>query len=297
MQARFHAPWTRLPDALQSALEPILSAADFPAMLTAEQVKMVKSSSGLDDNALAFALLPLAAACALTPISHFNVGAIARGESGNLYFGANMEFSGAPLQQTIHAEQCAVTHAWLRGETRLVSITVNYTPCGHCRQFMNELNSGIDLNIHLPGRPAATLGQYLPDSFGPKDLAITTLLMDSVNHGYTLTETGDLTQAALDGANHSHAPYSLSHSGVALEAADGTLYTGRYAENAAFNPSLPPLQAALILTHLSGRDCSTIRRAVLVEGSESALTQWDATQATLAALGCTEVKRVTFLTQ
>ncbi|MGP1168270.1 hypothetical protein, partial [Serratia sp. CY39337] len=29
------------------------------------------------------------------------VGAIARGQSGNLYFGANMEFSGAPLQQTI----------------------------------------------------------------------------------------------------------------------------------------------------------------------------------------------------
>ncbi|WP_145524670.1 cytidine deaminase [Yersinia rohdei] len=294
MQARFQAPWAQLPTSLQSALEFILSANDFPAMLTAEQVKKVKDISGLDDDALAFALLPLAAVCALTPISHFNVGAIARGISGNLYFGANMEFGGAPLQQTIHAEQCAVTHAWLRGESQLVSITVNYTPCGHCRQFMNELNSGTDLHIHLPGRPASTLEKYLPDAFGPKDLDITARLMDAVDHGYQVEPTDALTQAALMAANQSHAPYSLSHSGVALEAADGAIYTGRYAENAAFNPSLPPLQAALILTNLSGKDCGAIRRAVLVEGSKSILSQWDATQATLAALGCTEVKRVTF---
>lgn len=294
MQARFHDAWAKLPASLQPALEPIMSANDFPALLTAEQVKTVKSISGLDDDALAFALLPLAAACALTPISKFNVGAIARGISGNLYFGANMEFSGTPLQQTIHAEQCAVTHAWLRNEASLVSITVNYTPCGHCRQFMNELNSGTGLHIHLPGRPASTLGQYLPDSFGPKDLDITTLLMDPVDHGYKIAETDELTQAALAGANHSHAPYSNSHSGVALETADGIIYTGRYAENAAFNPSLPPLQAALILTNLAGKDCGAIRRAVLVEGSQPMLTQWDATQATLAALGCVDIKRVTF---
>jgi cytidine deaminase len=294
MQARFQAPWVNLPTSLQSALEPIVSANGFPSMLTAKQVKTVKYISGLDDDALAFALLPLAAACALTPISHFMVGAIARGISGNLYFGANMEFSGAPLQQTIHAEQCAVTHAWLHNEASLVSITVNYTPCGHCRQFMNELNSGTGLHIHLPGRPASTLGQYLPYAFGPKDLAITILLMDQVNHGYTLPEADTLALAALDGANHSHAPYSLSHSGVALETADGTIYTGRYAENAAFNPSLPPLQAALIQVNMCGKDCTTIRRAVLVESRKPKISQWDGTIATLAALGCTEVKRVTF---
>ena len=57
----------------------------------------------------------------------------------------------------VHAEQSAVTHAWLRGESRLVAITVNYTPCGHCRRFMNELNSGTHIaEIHLPGRKVAT---------------------------------------------------------------------------------------------------------------------------------------------
>jgi cytidine deaminase len=294
MHPRFHTAFGELSATLQSVLLPYFDAPDFPAMFSAEQVDAIKQRCGLDDDALAFALLPLAAACSLTPISHFHVGAIARGQSGNLYFGANMEFSGAPMQQTIHAEQCAVTHAWLRGEPGLVSITVNYTPCGHCRQFMNELNSGSGLQIRLPGREPATLGDYLPDSFGPKDLDIATLLMDRVDQGYQLTLSDELEKAALAAANQSHAPYSNAHSGVALEAEDGTIYAGRYAENAAFNPSLPPLQAALILLNVSGSDCQKIHRAVLAEPQTAILTQWDATRATLEALGCQDVSRITF---
>ncbi|ENG6106477.1 cytidine deaminase [Serratia liquefaciens] len=294
MHPRFQTAFAELPATLQSALLPYFDAPDFPAMLKAEQVDAIKQRCGLDDDALAFALLPLAAACSLAPISQFYVGAIARGQSGNLYFGANMEFSGAPMQQTIHAEQCAVTHAWLRGESALASITVNYTPCGHCRQFMNELNSGTTLKIRLPGREPATLGDYLPDAFGPKDLNIATLLMDRVDHGFQLTLTDELEMAALAAANQSHAPYSNAHSGVALEAEDGTIYSGRYAENAAFNPSLPPLQAALILMNVSGGDCQKVVRAVLAEPGSAILTQWDATRATLAALGCQNVSRITF---
>ena len=294
MHPRFQTAFAELPVTLQSALLPYFDAPDFPAMLKAEQVDAIKQRCGLDDDALAFALLPLAAACSLAPISQFYVGAIARGQSGNLYFGANMEFSGAPMQQTIHAEQCAVTHAWLRGEPALASITVNYTPCGHCRQFMNELNSGTTLKIRLPGREPATLGDYLPDAFGPKDLNIATLLMDRVDHGFQLTLTDELEMAALAAANQSHAPYSNAHSGVALEAEDGTIYSGRYAENAAFNPSLPPLQAALILMNVSGGDCQKVVRAVLAEPDSAILTQWDATRATLAALGCQNVSRITF---
>ena len=74
----------------------------------------------------------------------------------------------------------------LSGEKALAAITVNYTPCGHCRQFMNELNSGLDLRIHLPGREAHALRDYLPDAFGPKDLEIKTRLMDEQEHGLSL---------------------------------------------------------------------------------------------------------------
>ena len=204
MHPRFQTAFAQLADNLQSALEPILADKYFPALLTGEQVSSLKSATGLDEDALAFALLPLAAACARTPLSNFNVGAIARGVSGTWYFGANMEFIGATMQQTVHAEQSAISHAWLSGEKALAAITVNYTPCGHCRQFMNELNSGLDLRIHLPGREAHALRDYLPDAFGPKDLEIKTLLMDEQDHGYALT--GDaLSQAAIAAANRSHA--------------------------------------------------------------------------------------------
>ena len=291
MHSRFHSAFANLAADLQSALAPIRADDHFPAMLSAEQVKVLTSATGLDEDALAFALLPLAAACARADLSHFNVGAIARGVSGTWYFGGNMEFLGSTMQQTVHAEQSAISHAWLRGETSLVAITVNYTPCGHCRQFMNELNSGLDLRIALPGRAPHTLADYLPDAFGPKDLEINTLLMDDENHGFPL-EGEALVKAAITAANQSHAPYSNAPSGVAIELSNGQIFAGRYAENAAFNPSLPPLQGALNLLSLNGYDYPDMRRAVLAERPDAALTQWDATSATLRALGCRYVERV-----
>ncbi|MDU4664286.1 MAG: cytidine deaminase, partial [Enterobacter hormaechei] len=142
-----------------------------------------------------------------------------------------------------------------------------YTPCGHCRQFMNELNSGLELRINLPGRAPHTLSDYLPDAFGPKDLEIKTLLMDEQDHGYALS--GDeLSEAAIAAANKSHTPYSKSPSGVALQCRDGRIFTGSYAENAAFNPTLPPLQGALNLLSLNGYDYPDIQRAILAEKAD-----------------------------
>lgn len=290
MRSRFDSAFTQLPAALQAALRPLLSDEHFPAMLTAAEVAQIQQQTGLNENTLAFALLPLAAACARPELSHFHVGAIARGVSGNLYFGSNMEFIGTTMQQTVHAEQSAITHAWMRGEKALESITVNYTPCGHCRQFMNELNSGTTLPIHLPNTPPATLGDYLPNAFGPRDLEIKTLLLDDENHHFVLA--GDsLTQAAIAAANRSHAPYSQAPAGIALETTDGNIFTGSYAENAAFNPSLPPLQAALNVLSLSGYEYHDIKRAVLAERSHAPLLQWQATSATLKAIG---VENITY---
>ncbi|MTD26466.1 cytidine deaminase [Erwinia sorbitola] len=294
MHPRYSLAFATLPTLLQSAIQPILAADDFAGFITAPQASEIKKHCGLTDSELAFALLPLAAACAVAPLSDFKVGAIARGKSGTLWFGANMEFTGTTMQQTVHAEQSAVTHAWLRGEQALECITVNYTPCGHCRQFMNELNSGSELTIELPGRTAATLGDYLPDSFGPRDLAISTLLMDDIDHGFTLS--GDaLEQAAIAAASHSHAPYSKAWSGVALQTTQGAIFAGRYAENAAFNPSLPPLQGALNLLSLSGFSLNDIQRAVLAEAPDATLSQQSATSATLAALGCNRFTTVSLI--
>lgn len=292
MHSRFKAAWAELPEKLQSVLRPIIDKSDFPGMLTAEQVQHIKAQSGVSDSELAFSLLPFAAAYAITPISHFHVGAIACGASGNLYFGANMEFSHVSMGQVIHAEQCAITHSWMKGEKQITSITVNYTPCGHCRQFMNELREGGKIMVRLPGREPAVLHHYLPDSFGPADLNITTLLLDSVQHGYNNQSRDRLLSAAIEAANQSHAPYSESHSGIAVQLKDGSLFTGRYAENAAFNPSLPPLQAALIMINLAGKDIHAIEQAKLVEKQDAIVKQWCTTENTLNALGCRQVELV-----
>ncbi|PIJ50572.1 cytidine deaminase [Erwinia sp. OLTSP20] len=285
MQTRFTRALASLPDSLRAAITPLVSAADFQASFSAEQVSMLCQQTQLNRQQLAFALLPLAAACAWTPISQFNVGAIAHGASGHFWLGANMEFSGTTMQQTVHAEQSAITHAWMKGESALQEVTVNYTPCGHCRQFMNELNSANQLVIQLPGRQPALLHHYLPDAFGPQDLQISRLLMDPVDHALTLQ--GDaLTRLALQAANRSYAPYSNSWSGIALQLANGQQFSGSYAENAAFNPSLPPLQAALIMLNMAGESLLAIKRAVLVEKRDARLSQHPATAATLAALGC-----------
>ena len=291
MHPRYQSAFATLPESLQHALRPLLDAEDFSARISAQDADTLKKQCNYTDSELAFALLPLAAACAQAPLSKFNVGAVARGASGTLWFGANMEFAGTTMQQTVHAEQSVITHAWLRGEQKLEAITVNYTPCGHCRQFMNELNSAKHLVIELPGRVPASLGEYLPDSFGPGDLEITTLLMDNVDHG--IVPRGDaVEQAALAAANASHAPYSGALSGVALQVADGTIFSGRYAENAAFNPTLPPLQAALNVLNLAGYGFGEIKQAVLAEEPQANLSQRAATIATLQALGCDRVRVV-----
>lgn len=291
MQPRFQRAFLHLAQKLQSILSPMLADRHFPAILSPLQVSTLKNETGLDEDTLALELLPLAAACAHAPLSRFNVGAIVRGVSGNWYFGANLEFPGTPLQQTVHAEQSAISHAWSHGEKALESIAINYAPCGHCRQFMNELNSGLELGIILPARAPRTLRDYLPDAFGPGDLRITARLLDPQEHGYAL-RGDELEQAAIRAANKSHAPYSHAPSGVALLCLNGSIFTGSYAENAAFNPALPPLQGALNLLSLNGYDYQDIQRAVLAEKESAPLTQYHASVATLQALGCQDLTRL-----
>ncbi len=127
-------------DALNQAIVNELRSQNWAGFLNYSQVQQLCHNFELTPLKLAMHLLPLAASYSHTAISHFNVGAIAIGEEGDFYFGANQEFANSAIQQTIHAEQSAISHAWLRNERRISDMVVNYTPCGHCRQFMNELH-------------------------------------------------------------------------------------------------------------------------------------------------------------
>ncbi|KMV30998.1 cytidine deaminase [Photobacterium swingsii] len=272
-----------LPADLATAIKPMLEDGNFDATISAEQFDNLLSQTHMTDSELRVALLPLAATYSVSPLSHFCVGAVVRGNSGRLYFGGNMEFAGAALSQTVHAEQSAISHAWVKGETGVKDITINYSPCGHCRQFMNELSTADTIKVQLPEREEKTLQQYLPESFGPSDLGITDRLLAEKNHGLGVEEESELVQAACQAANRAHAPYTKNFSGVALKADDGRIFVGMYAENAAFNPSLPPLQVALINMNMAGYELNRIAEAALVEQSSS-ISHLADTQNTLEAL-------------
>jgi cytidine deaminase len=83
-------------------------------------------------------------------------------------------------------------------------------------------------------------------------------------HRLVIDTDDELAGAALDAANISYAPYSKSFAGVAVRTSDGTVAAGAYAENAAFNPSMSPLEVALSQLNLAGRAFDGITEAVLV---------------------------------
>lgn len=269
-----------LPSSFQDILKPVIYDQQFDATISAEIVQQLCSQHSLSHSDLTLALLPLAAAYSVAPISNFHVGAIATAESGRLYFGANMEFESTQLNAAIHAEQSAISHAWLKGETTIQQMTINYSPCGHCRQFMNELNHANSLIIQLPHHASKTLSDYLPESFGPADLNIQTPLLTPIDHGFSHPDQiqNQLLQAAIHATNQSHSPYSKSPSGVAIQLKDNAIFVGRYAENAAFNPSLAPLQVALNLMNLTNRTFNEIKSVVLVERESAQVKQGEIIQ-------------------
>lgn len=285
-----------LPQDGAKAVRDILVAGDFPGYLTAAQVAVLTQRLHVSVPQLMMMLLPAAARYAVAAISDFHVGAIALGRSGGLYFGGNIEFTGEALSFVVHAEQAAITNAWLHGECEVSSLAISAAPCGYCRQFLYELVTASTLTILLPKAAPALLTTYLPNAFGPQDLGVTGGLMTPQNHGLVLEVPSDdpLLAAALAAANASYAPYTGGFAGAALRLSDGTILTGRYAENAAYNPSMSPLESAITALVLSGRSYGEISEAALVE-QRSKTSQVDAARAVLGSV-CTAPLAVAFAT-
>jgi len=271
--------------AQQTLLKTLINTQGFSAHFTAKQVTELLALADVSapTEQLLRNLIPLAQTYSITPISQFKVGAVALAASGAIYLGANLEFSQQALGQTVHAEQAAISNAWHHGETQLIKLAVSATPCGHCRQFINELAQADQLQVYLPDNQHHQFDSLLPLSFGPKDLGVSEHLMDSLPHQLQAPMIDALQQQAIKGANASYSPYSCSPSAVALQTSSG-IYVGRYAENCAYNPSLSPLQSALIALHFSHDKISDIVAATLVESSSAQVSQRFVTENLLAQL-------------
>ena len=219
-----------------------------------------------------------------SPISGFRVGAAALGESGRVYLGTNLEFPGLPLNASVHAEQFAVTSAAHAGETRIRALALNAVPCGHCRQFLSELQGSRDLRVLVGLEASHALPDLLPHAFTPQDLQgpDPLLLLQPVHNGLRLAaprgegagagegrggEAGGALEAeALRQANAAFAPYTGCGAGVALRLRGGRVVSGGSMESCAYNPGMLPLQSALVAAVVAGvHDWDEIEAAVLAE--------------------------------
>lgn len=115
---------------------------------------------------------------AYAPYSGFPVGAAVLTADGSVVLGANVE--NASFGLTICAERVAVATAAAAGHRQIRAVAVTAprkpgtTPCGACRQVLNEfVPAGADLIVVLEaesGPVQVPLGELLPRSFGPRDL-------------------------------------------------------------------------------------------------------------------------------
>jgi cytidine deaminase len=232
------------------------------------------------------AMLPAARAFSIAPISKYHVGAVVRGASGRLYLGANLEIAGQPLGFAVHAEQAATSQAYMAEEKGIAAIAVTAAPCGHCRQFLEELSPDGEIEVLMPGQAPIHLKSLLPSAFGPKNLGFTqgAFPVQRVKMALAKKNAGPLAAAALDAACMSYAPYTKSHSGVAIALKDGSVHKGAYIENAAFNPSLPPLQVALISAIVAKRALEDITEVALVELNRGTISQMAAAEAVISSV-------------
>jgi cytidine deaminase len=114
---------------------------------------------------------------AYAPYSKFPVGAAVLTPEGEIYSGCNVENAAYP--QTTCAEAGAIAAMARAGRRRIAEVCVVgggaglCTPCGGCRQRIREF-AAAEAPIHVAGpegvRASFTLGQLLPESFGPENL-------------------------------------------------------------------------------------------------------------------------------
>jgi cytidine deaminase len=277
-------------DASRALLRSSLEDPAFRGGISAKDVAALCKNESLGADGLMLGLLPLAKGYARAPISNFFVGVVVRGKSGNLYLGSNIEIPGQCLGFAVHGEQSALSKAYMNSEESVPALAViGGAPCGHCRQFMEEISPDGEMEILVPGKPAVKLSSILPDAFGPSALGAKqgALPVRKINLAVLDGASDAMMTAAVDAATRAYAPYSHSPSGIAIRTARGQIYQGSYIENVAFNPSLSPLQTALAQMIAASEPYSAISDVALVEVRGARISQRAVTEAALAAVAPT----------
>jgi len=240
-----------------------------PAFIPKESVDRLCAACKCTNQQLLLYLLPFVAQRAEIPTSDFRVACVALCASDNIYMGVNVEFANCPLNYSVHAEQCVISNVAVHGEKKIKAIGLTHVPCGHCRQFMKEMNKEEELDIFVDKRGCHRLAELLPLAFTPRDLGKPNdmLVPQPVEMKLCPSESADAdnNKLAASKLKHAWAPYSACPSVVVLRSKDGRLFAGVYLESCAYNPSLAPLQAAFAQAVLAGLKWPDISHVYLYE--------------------------------
>lgn len=273
-------------DRSRALLRQLLTEPEYSGQIRAAESARLAQNEGMTVDQLMVALIPLAQSYSQAPISNFHVGVVVRGASGCLYTGANIEIPGQCLGFAVHAEQSALSNAYMHGEESVPALAVGGAPCGHCRQFMEEMSPDGEMMVLTPNAAPTKLSAILPSAFSPSALGMKHGAFPIEESGIVLANppSDPLAVAALDAARKSYAPYSKSQSGVAIRTPKDRIYRGSYIENVAFNPSLSPLQIALAQMIAGGDAYSAISAVTLVEVPGSQISQKPVSEIVLGAI-------------
>ena len=261
-------------------------AANLGGVLLGADADALAGAYGVSSDLLMLLTRKLAEGLARPPISNFFVGAVGReAESGNLIYGGNLEFPGAAIGFTVHGEGYLAARAFSRG-ARLECIALGEAhPCGHCRQFLSEFAWSPSLVLIDPLGHRLSLSQLFPWPFDPAYLGEAGAVPGlAAWPDLTLTAADPLAGPLVEAVARAHAPYSKAPAAAALQLKDGKRVTGTNIESVAFNPSLGPLQTALIDLFAHGYGPSDIIGASLAVARRGTVDHAAATRALLDAV-------------
>jgi cytidine deaminase len=262
-------------EAIRISIEGILAGrqgavdGNLGGVITGEEAKSLCEWFALDGiEQLMLLVLPHAQKLARPPISKFEVGAVGlERDSGALIVGGNVEFPGTHLGLTLHGEGFITTRAFSRGQA-LAAIAIGEAhPCAFCRQYLSEFAAARDLMLIDPLGHRLKLSELYPWPFDPGYLGEGGAAPGAEHWPELKVEPNALPAAVAEKleatGRRAYAPYSKCPSAIVLGLGDGKLVAGTTIESVAYNPTIGPLQAALVDLLAHGYDYRDITEAVL----------------------------------
>jgi cytidine deaminase len=233
---------------------------------------------GLDTpEEAAILALETAQALASPPVSGYRVGAVGLVPEGGMLLGGNLEWPGASIWQTVHGEGFVTLLARARATRITTLITSQARPCAHCRQVLAEMDGADELVLADPAGRRLRLADVYPWPFEPADLDADPARPGDDAFPFLGLSPGDtdapqaIASALVAAGRRSHAPYSGCAAACVLVMADGTLHAGSVLESVAFNPTIGPVQDALVGLAAAGRSGADVLEAWLGVGRDAAV--------------------------